>query len=938
MNAPYDGDRNQGTGDPANPPPAGQQPPHAQQYPADQQNAADPYAPDPYAADPYAPGAQDPYAPYDQGHYPPPAPDPYAQGAPGHYGHPAAPDPYTQHAPPAHPAAPDPYGQPGQQGGPGQQPYYGQPAPPQHGGNEHYGQQHGQHGQQYGQPAPDPYGRPAQPGPDPYAQPGDPYAAGQQAPAAQPPQDPRSPYPAHDPRSPYPPHDPRAPQHPQHPQSGQQHPSGQQQHPPADPRDPYGHAAQAAGAPPPPYAQDPYLQDAYAPDPYQRRPDPLGDALYDHAAHPPPPPGSQPPAQPPYQQPPSPHHRPDPRLWAGPPAPEPDGPTRHLRYGDHGAQFVGVDDLVTQAVPQPEQDAFADLFRDHRAAEPPPAGAGQQPAQPAPVPPQRTRGGRVASLARSSAVMAAGTLVSRVTGFLRTLVISAALGVAVLGDTYTVAYTLPTMIYILTIGGGLNSVFVPQLVRAMKNDPDGGTAYANRLLTLVSVVLGAMVLLAVFAAPLLIRAMSVKIADDPESNEVAITFAQYCLPTIFFMGIHVVMGQILNARGSFGPMMWTPVLNNVVIIATFGLFLWVYGTHNSSTMGVDTIPAEGVRLIGVGSLLGLVVQALAMIPYLRQTGFRIRPRFDWKGHGLGKAAKLAKWTILFVLANQAGMLVVTQLATWAGESASEEGHEGTGIMAFQNAQLIWQMPQAIITVSVMAAMLPRISRAAADGDPAAVRDDISHGLRTSAVAIVPIAFALVALGIPMCNLLFAAVGVDSSTSIGYVLMAFGLGLIPFSVQYVVLRGFYAYEDTRTPFYNTLIVAAVFAAGSAICFVALPDRHAVIGFAACYGIAYLVGVGVAWRRLKQRMGTDDLDGAHVVRTYARLIGASIPAALAAGAAAWAVTDRLGQGVTGSLGALIGGSFVLGAVFYVAARRMRIQELNAMMGMVRGRLGR
>ncbi|GAA2676946.1 hypothetical protein GCM10010400_44750 [Streptomyces aculeolatus] len=600
---------------------------------------------------------------------------------------------------------------------------------------------------------------------------------------------------------------------------------------------------------------------------------------------------------------------------------------------------MGVDDLVTGAgqQAQPEPDAFAHLFRDQRAPQPPPTGAQPPPAAPAPVPPQR-RGGRVASLARSSAVMAAGTLVSRITGFLRTLVISAALGVAVLGDTYTVAYTLPTMIYILTIGGGLNSVFVPQLVRAMKNDPDGGIAYANRLLTLVSVILGGMVLVAVFAAPLLIRAMSVKIADNPQSNEVAITFAQYCLPTIFFMGIHVVMGQILNARGSFGPMMWTPVLNNIVIIATFGLFLWVYGTSDSSAMDESTIPAEGVRLLGVGTLLGLVVQSLAMIPYLRQTGFRIRPRFDWKGHGLGKAAKLAKWTFLFVLANQAGMLVVTQLATWAGESASEVGHDGTGIMAFQNALLIWQMPQAIITVSVMAAMLPRISRAAADGDPNAVRDDISHGLRTSAVAIVPISFALVALGIPMCTLLFAAVGSDAASSIGYVLMAFGLGLIPFSVQYVVLRGFYAYEDTRTPFYNTLIVAAVFAAGSAIAFVLLPDRHAVIGMAATYGVAYTVGVGVAWRRLKQRMGTNDLDGAHVVRTYARLVGASIPAALGGGAAAWAVTDKLGSGVTGSLAALVAGSVVLGAIFYVAARRMRIQELNAMMGMVRGRLGR
>ncbi|SFL62791.1 murein biosynthesis integral membrane protein MurJ [Streptomyces pini] len=556
--------------------------------------------------------------------------------------------------------------------------------------------------------------------------------------------------------------------------------------------------------------------------------------------------------------------------------------------------------------------------------DPPPAAAGRS----------ARRGG---GILKSSAIMAAGTMVSRLTGFVRTLVITAALGAALLGDAYTVAYTLPTMIYILSIGGGLNSVFVPQLVRAMKNDEDGGEAYANRLLTLVMVVLGGLVALTVLGAPLLVRALSVQIADDPAANNVAVTFARYCLPTIFFMGVHVVMGQILNARGRFGAMMWTPVLNNVVIITTFGLFIWVYGTARTSGMSVETIPPEGVRLLGVGTLLGLVVQALAMIPYLRATGFRVRPRFDWRGHGLGKAARLAKWTFLFVLANQAGVLVVTQLATWAGKAADAEGHPGTGILGYSNAQLIWQMPQAIITVSVMAALLPRISRAAHDGDPAAVRDDISHGLRTSAVAIVPVSFAFVALGVPMCLLMYFSAGIDAATSMGYILMAFGLGLIPYSVQYVVLRGFYAYEDTRTPFYNTVIVAACNAAGSALAFLLLPSRWAVVGMAAAYGLAYAVGVGVAWKRLSRKLG-GDLDGPRIVRAYARLCGAGTPAALAGGAVAYAVVRALGPGVVSGAAALAAGGLVLGAVFVLTARRMRVEELTAMMGMVRAKLGR
>ncbi|MFE4665861.1 murein biosynthesis integral membrane protein MurJ [Streptomyces sp. NPDC056716] len=780
------------------------------------------------------------------------------------------------------------------------------------------------------------------------------------------------------------------------------------------------------GQVPPQHSADMYLQDAYDQDPYRAQDltaqDPVAEALYDRAAHPPPPPGTYPP-QPMYGQPQQSPYAPDPRVWAQTPAPEPEGPTQYLPHGDdpRTTQYVGVDDLVTQAGDQRhEPDAFAHLFRDqqhngvrpptdHHPAAPPQqgmqadgyhngsyapaqyaqspyqeagghqqaqyaapqyqqapqygvqqaAGQGQygiaqapyqQPGSPAPEslapePPEApappaagsstaAKKGRAGGLLKSSAVMAAGTMVSRLTGFVRSALIVSALGVGLLGDTFQVAYQLPTMIYILTVGGGLNSVFVPQLVRAMKDDEDGGEAYANRLLTLVMVSLGLLTVLAVLGAPYLVRALSNPVATNPAANDAAITFTRYFLPTIFFMGIHVVMGQILNARGRFGAMMWTPVLNNVVIIATLGMFLWVYGSAADSGMTVDNIPPEGERLLGAGVLLGLVVQSLAMIPYLRETGFRMRLRFDWKGHGLGKAAMLAKWTILFVLANQAGALVVTQLAT---ASVSDTNIAGTGYSAYANAQLIWGLPQAIITVSLMAALLPRISRSAHEDDAGAVRDDISQGLRTTAVAIVPIAFGFVALGIPMCTLIFGSSGTGAATNMGYMLMAFGIGLIPYSVQYVVLRAFYAYEDTRTPFYNTVIVAAVNAGASAACFLLLPARWAVIGMAASYGLAYVIGVGVAWSRLRKRLG-GDLDGARVLRTYARLSIAAVPAALLGGAACYGITHLLGQGVLGSFGALIGGGTVLLGIFYIASRRMRIEELNSMVGMVRGRLGR
>ncbi|WP_414168577.1 murein biosynthesis integral membrane protein MurJ [Streptoverticillium reticulum] len=713
------------------------------------------------------------------------------------------------------------------------------------------------------------------------------------------------------------------------------------QYPPVPPAQPQAHQGT-------PYPQDPYFQDAYTADPYapQDPAAPTTDALYDQATRP----------MPTVPQHPS-GARPWPQAPAPAPAPQADTP-RRTPVEEPTAQIPAVGGFAAPGEP-PQRDAFAHLFRDQqqpyepqRPSDRPPVPApGQfvpQPAQP-PQPPAAepaaepeaaapAKSGKAANLLKSSAVMAAGTMVSRVLGFARNLVMAAAIGVGTLNDDYQVANTLPTMIYILVGGGALNAVFIPQLVRAMKNDEDGGEAYANRLLTLVVVMLAGVTTVCVLGAPLFIRMMSPTIADDPARMDVAVAFARYCLPTMFFMGVHVVLGQILNARERFGAMMWTPVLNNIIIIATFGSFIWAFGSFSDSGVSASTITPEGVRLLGIGTLLGLVVQSLAMLPYLRDAGFRIRPRFDWRGQGLGKALGLAKWTFFFVLANQLGLVVVTQLATAAGATAEKAGHPGTGITAYNFALQLWQMPQAIITVSVMTAVLPRISRAAHDGDASAVRDDLSHGLRTSAVAIVPCAFAFLALGVPTATLMFASgSGVGGATNIGFILMAFGLGLIPYSAQYVILRGFYAYEDTRTPFYNTVIVAAVNAAASGLSFLVLPARWAVAGMAASYGLGYAIGVGVAWRRLRNRLG-GDLDGARVVRTYARLAGACLPAALFGGAVSYGIGQVLGYGFAGSLAALIGGGLVLVAVFYLAAKRMRIDELNAMVGMVRGRLGR
>jgi putative peptidoglycan lipid II flippase len=528
------------------------------------------------------------------------------------------------------------------------------------------------------------------------------------------------------------------------------------------------------------------------------------------------------------------------------------------------------------------------------------------------------------------ASMATGTLVSRLTGMLRQLVTVAALGTVLIGSDYTVANTVPNIIYILVIGGALNSVFVPQLVRAMQRDKDGGEAYTNRLLTVTIVGLLILTVLAVLGAPLIVDLFTQNATKDEYA--LTVTFARYCLPQIFFYGLFVMFGQILNARDRFGPMMWTTVLNNVVVIATFTAYMVV--AHGLRT--AETISPQETRLLGLGTTLGIVVQTLTLIPYLRQVGVRYRPRFDWRGVGLGQAFTLAKWTILFVLVNQLGNLVVTRLA-YAIDVAHPNG--GLGYTAYTNAFIIFGLPQAVVTVSLITAMLPRMSRAAAHGDLRAVRDDVSHGLRVSGVVIVPASVAFVALGPQIATVLFlhGQMNVSQARAVGYMLMAFGGGLIPFSAQYLMLRGFYAFEDTRTPFTINVWIASLNALFAFICYETMKNtRWAVVGMCVGYSLAYLFGMWLTARRLSARM--HGIDASRVRRTYSKLAVASLPAGVVGFVIGLGAQAIAGQAFFGSLLAVVFGLGGMGLVFLVLAKRMRIEELGSMLAMVRGRLGR
>lgn len=534
-------------------------------------------------------------------------------------------------------------------------------------------------------------------------------------------------------------------------------------------------------------------------------------------------------------------------------------------------------------------------------------------------------GGGGGELKRSSLLMALGTVVSRATGLIRQVLQVAALGTGLLASTYNTANIVPMSLYTLLIGGALNSVLVPQLVRARAEHTDGGQAYEQRLVTLVLCVLGAGTLLSVWAAPQII---SLYRSDSPGTHaafELTVAFARFLLPQIFFYGLYFMLGQVLNAREKFGAMMWTPVLNNVVLLAMFGWYVGILTTPER----VEDITGAQVRLLGIGTTIGIALQALALIPYVRAAGFRFRPRFDWRGTGLRKSLGAARWTLLFVLANLVAMTVVTN---FAGAADQELPTAGVGYSAYSYAQTIWMLPHSIVTVSLVTALLPRMSLAVAQHRLDDLRHHLSRALRTSGVVIVPAAFFFLAFGPWIAQLLFAHGTADTATAqpLGHMLQAFGLGLIPYSAQYLLLRGFYAFEDTRTPFWMAVWISTVNIVLATGCHVLLPARWSVTGMAAAYALSYGIGLLLTALLLRRRL-EGRLDGKRLCRTYGKLI----TSAVAAAALGWVTARSCSTAVASSAWApelgLAGGCVSMALLFVVLARVLRVGELRSLPGL-------
>jgi putative peptidoglycan lipid II flippase len=544
------------------------------------------------------------------------------------------------------------------------------------------------------------------------------------------------------------------------------------------------------------------------------------------------------------------------------------------------------------------------------------------------------------SVLSSSAVMAAGTVLSRASGFVRGALLAAALGTYLHADLFNIANTIPNMLYILLAGGVFNAVLVPQIVRAMKNDPDGGEAYTNRIITLGALFLGLVTVVMVAAAPLIMQIFLSERFDQPdlaEQRQSAIDFARYTLPQVFFYGMFVLLGQVLNARGRFGPMMWAPIANNVIAIGVLVTYLFVFGPAGKQDTSAYTTQQE--LLLGLGATLGIVVQMLVLLPYLKKAGFTYRPRFDFRGTGLGHTLRLGIWTVLFVIVNQVAYTVVVNLASAGAAQGVGEGDPGTGYTIYSQSFLLVMVPHAVITVSLATAILPRLSARAAENDLAGVARGVSSTLRTALALIVPFALLLPLVSRDVANIVYGW-GAASEAYPEYALpMAlFGVGLVFFTVHFLMLRGFYSLERTRTVFWVQCVIAATNIALAVVLTRNVAGGDVASALVVAYIGAYAVGAALSYAVLRHLLG--GLETPLLVRFAAKLVVAAAAAALLAWAAGLGL-DALWPGEGGKVRALV----VLGVVaavdgvaFLALARLLRIEEVNAVLRLVTSRLGR
>ncbi|WP_407646221.1 murein biosynthesis integral membrane protein MurJ [Gordonia iterans] len=430
------------------------------------------------------------------------------------------------------------------------------------------------------------------------------------------------------------------------------------------------------------------------------------------------------------------------------------------------------------------------------------------------------------SVMRTSGSIAIATLISRITGFIRTVLVLGMLG-AGLASAFQAAYVLPNMIAEVVLGAVLTAIVIPVLVRAEAEDPDGGQDFINRIFTITVLILGAATVLAVIAAPLL---TAMNVGDGKVDKPLVTALAYLLLPEILFYGLSALFMAILNVKNVFKPGAWAPVLNNIIQIATLVLFAAMPG---EITLNPVRMSDPKLLVLGVGTTLGVIVQAAILLPYLRKAGVRLRLKWGIDAR-LRRFGNMAVAIIMYVLILQVGLVITYRIA-----AAATEG----GIAAYATAWQLLQLPYGVLGVTILTAIMPRLSRSAASQNRDAVIDDMSLATRLTMLALVPtVAFMTFfgpAIGVAVFH--FGDYSTGDASQLGSVLAWGAFTLIPYAMTLVQLRVFYAREDAWTPTLMVLGITIVKVGTSYLGPVLFDDPDLVVRWLfLTNGLGYLVG--------------------------------------------------------------------------------------------------
>jgi putative peptidoglycan lipid II flippase len=535
------------------------------------------------------------------------------------------------------------------------------------------------------------------------------------------------------------------------------------------------------------------------------------------------------------------------------------------------------------------------------------------------------------SVARHGAVMASGSIISRVTGFLRTATIGAVIGAIAIGNDYNLANTLPGMVYELLLGGVLASVVIPLLVRARTRDADRGEAYAQRLLTLAVVFLAGATVVAVLFAPVFTFLLAGR-ATPPDDRSLITTLSFLLLPMIFFYGLAALFAAILNTRGHFAMPTFAPILNNLVVIGMMLSLLFFSPVLHPKDAA--SLSATQVAVLGAGTTLGIIVQAAALLPALRRVGFAWRWRWDFRQLHLREIGRVSVWMLAYVVASQIALVVVLRLA----QTASHRALGAAGPAIFNNAFLIFMMAHGIVAVSIITALMPRMAAAAAENRHEDLVSQLSLGTRLTAVVLVPTTAAYVVLGRPLAVSLFQYGNYthDAAIATGWVIAVAGLGLVPFAISQLQLFAFYAMPDTKTPALVNIPVVILRIVVDLLLFVVLPAGGVAAGLMGGNAISFVLAAVLGYWLLRQRVGL--LGMRQIVSTIARLGFAALVACVPALIVVIGLTTLWTDDRPASYVELVLGGIVLIGTYIAVAFALRVQEVRDLAGMLRARLGR